>query len=99
MARSVVFVLFLATLAIAQDVTSKQGKAKYKGLQNHMHVFFDSATFSEFTPQQLSDKVKDSLTSAKVDFESVVPMNFDSGDYLNAYVDVTLKSLIKYEME
>ena len=46
MARSVVFVLFLATLAIAQEATSEQGKVAYKNLNNRIHVFFDSASFS-----------------------------------------------------
>ena len=99
MARSVIFVLFLATLALAQDATSESEQPKYSNLRNRVHVFFDSVSFSQSTPQQLSDKVKTTLTNAKVDFENIQPMNFESGDYLSAYVDITLPTAMKYDQK
>ena len=99
MSRSLVFVLFLATLALAQDATGEGDQPVYTNLRNRIHVFFNSASFSQSTPQQLSSKVKTALTNAKVDFENIEPTNFEKGDYLSAYVDITLPKPVKYEQK
>ena len=88
MKLKLVFVLFLAICAAAQG--SETSELNYENMRHRIHLFFDTDTFSSMTPEELTEKTADYLSSRNIEFESAKPKNFETRNYMQAYVEVIL---------
>ena len=55
-----------------------------------MHLFYDSVPFDTISPEELAERTKTFLSSRSIEFETVSAKNFESGDFMQSYIEVIL---------